>query len=113
MARRETVYVTAREWKARLTLHLSKSAAEQREFDERSRLELSVTDLRDEAVGIAYSVYGRDREGLKLLQANGGACPQTIYNWDRDKVKAPHLNTLRRTLMACGYDFKIGRTNGG
>jgi hypothetical protein len=83
------------------------NAAERRDFRKKSRMELFVTDLRDEVVGIVHARFGRGSDAFLELEDRGGPVHQTLHNWDSGVTLQPRLETMRRALVICGKDFGI------
>lgn len=106
MPRKAVEIVSAKDWRKRLTRLEKMKADERREFQEKTRLEVSTRDLRDATVGEVYAKYGKGDDGLSICQANGGPAPQTIRNWDKGVTEFPHLQTIRRALLACDMDLR-------
>lgn len=107
MARRSVEFVTAQNWERRLAQLEKMTVQEKREFEEKSRVELSVQDIRDQTVGIVYARFGKNEGAFYAVKSRGGATPSTLGKWDRGETYQPRMATIRRTLRACGKDLGI------
>jgi hypothetical protein len=97
----ERKLVSAAQWQ-RL---LAKSERERKEFNSKREYELSIEDLRDDAVAIVENTFGRGETGFRLAESHGGMSAKTYQLWKDKKILRPHTVSFRRTAIACGKKF--------
>lgn len=100
--------LTAHQWEARMSRLQRMSARERREFERKRPAELSVMDLRDQAVGMVCARFrGSDDESFDECRQRGGPCPSTLRKWRDGKTQSPRMGTLRAALLTTGHDLRI------
>lgn len=103
--RRVRVLVSAAEWQKRLAALESMAEREREEFSSRQRLELSLEDQRDQAIGLLAERFGPGEEGWKRAHENGGCHPSTYRLWDKRLVYNPRGESFRMTAIATGIEY--------
>lgn len=106
MSRRERIFVTADQWQRRLTQLDKMQAAERREFDEKYRYEISLTEDRIQALAIIRQRFGSSEGGWERCAAQGGCSISTYRSWD-DPVRnvQPRDQSFKKTAVACGVKY--------
>lgn len=111
--KRETEWVSADQWVARLTAIENMNARERQEFEMNRRVELSIEDLRDEITGavIAQLGGGVEDKAFELCHARGGPHPSTLKAWADRSVHRPWTSKMRQAGLTIGWDLKWVQVN--
>lgn len=103
-----TVIVPASEWAKRLGAIERMEAKERAEFLSKRRLEVSVEDIRDDAVSaIMNRVGGTIEDKFMTVHGRGGPHPSTLFKWHTRETMRPQLAKLRAALMAVDLDLGV------
>jgi DNA-binding transcriptional regulator YiaG len=82
--KRERVILSAADWHR----ILKKREKDQRDFDEKRTLEMSVEDLRDDAIAIIRNELGRGEQAFDMVHARMGPHPSTLKHWEDKKIRS-------------------------
>lgn len=82
-------------------------AKERKEFLKKTRIELSVADLRDATLSVVHNTYGRAEGAFYDVHERGGPHHRTLSKWEDGTTLQPRLETIRRALLVCGKDLGI------
>jgi hypothetical protein len=63
----------------------------------------TIQDLREDTA----SVLRNSHLSFQDIRARGGPCPSTLNRLITNQTKRPHVQTLRGTLQACGFDLYV------
>ena len=108
-ARRPRVIVPANQWERRMATVQRREKRGERALE---TYEISVEDLRDEALGAIRTALGRGHDAFEIVHARFGPHPSTLSSWEAHRVRSPRMSTLRAALRAVGLDLTIGPIKG-
>jgi len=106
MAKRQVVLVSARDWQRRLAALEKKPTQERREFEEKSRYEISLTEDRKQALALIREKLGPGETGWERASARGGCSVWTYRTWDDETRNVqPRDQSFKKTAVALGINY--------
>ena len=103
MAKRKVTYMTMSAYRRFVKTYKGMKPEEKKAYDAEQRFELSLTEVRVQALAKIRDVYGPGEVGWRKCQEAGGCHWSTYRLWeDRILDVQPQARSLFKTALACG-----------